>query len=534
VLTQRLGEMPALLAILRLLQLTADHGRSRVEALAACLFDERTHDVSLDQGETFCQQMMGALGKRESVPLPDELPTGSLGAELTYWCEELVQQSHRAQRRALELFAAATPLPLVESWAAWWSATRKLLARARDLKAQSPDRKRRSDLRNLVDRHRQSAPPKLLAWELLGPLREADPASSRAALLARVLAKIPAEAAADRPRFLVYWSFLGRFDDVPDAHVAVLLAGFERYLSQASLPAPALLLPWKEVVSYVSRFNAESVFLETEPPRSRILAAYDHLAATAGRYGGLSREAAVQAIEIFLATGDPDLAARMFDSLRARGYSGTYFSPAILRIAIQLCRERPEHFGAVLMELEEQGEDLELPPRRWPESLFAPLGEGALGEMTRELIVSRQLTRRGPRPARPARPRGSTAIRRSSTRRSTGWPPSSGRMPKPGSRAGWRTISRTPNGCGGRSAPWRLGSRRWTRPARRRCASGSNPCGRGSKGRRSPASPASSACAPSSSAPGGAWSSTAGRPLSTTACGTRCAGCSPSRRCRAG
>jgi hypothetical protein len=188
VLTRRLGEMPGLLVMLRLLQLVADHGRIRVEALAACLFDERVHDVPLDQGETFCQQILGAIGKRESVPLPDELPTGSLGRELAHWCEELVLQSHRAQRQALHLFEAATPLPLVERWASWWSTTRKLLAEARDLKARPSGRKHRRDLRERLDHQRRSAPPALAVSELLVPLRQADPASRRTAPLLRARA----------------------------------------------------------------------------------------------------------------------------------------------------------------------------------------------------------------------------------------------------------------------------------------------------------------------------------------------------------
>src|SRR5262249_40076284 len=43
--------------------------------------------------------------------------------------------------------------------------------------------------------------------------------------------------------------------------------------------------------------------------------------------------------------------------------------------------------------LDEQEDRLELPPSQWPESLLGPLGSGELGELTRELIVSRQLDR---------------------------------------------------------------------------------------------------------------------------------------------
>jgi hypothetical protein len=395
VLTRRLGEMPALLTMLRLLQLVADHGRSRVEALASCLFDGRVHDVALDQGENFCQQILGALGKREALPLPEEVPAGSLGRELARWCEELVQQNHRAQRQCLRLFETVTPLPLVERWADWWSGSRKLLAEARDLKAQRSDRKSRREPRERLESHRQSAPPVLVSKDLLDALRQAaDPAFSRTAPLLRALALIPGAAAPDRPRLFTYWSFLGgEGTGIPEARIATLLAGCERYLERASLPAPALLLPWSQVSGYHWDYNVDTEILETARPRSQVVAAYELLAAVATHYGGLERRVAINAVELFFLVGEPDLTFRLFQSLHEAGHQERHFASSTLRTAIRLCRERPESFSGVLMALALQEEGPALPPSEWPESVLAPLSSGELGEMTRNLIVSRQVDR---------------------------------------------------------------------------------------------------------------------------------------------
>lgn len=392
-LTSRLGELPALVTMLRLLQLAADHGRDRVAALASCLFDERVHDVALEyQGDNFCQQILGAIGKREALPLPEEIPTGSLGRELARWCEELVQQPHRAQRQSLLLLETATPLPLVERWAAWWSGARELLAEARDLKAQGTDYKSRREPRDRVESHRKSAPPVLLTGQFLDALRQAaDPAFSSTAPLLRALALVPS--GPDRPRLLIYWSSLGVDNSIPEARVAAVLAGVERYLSRASLPPPALLLPWKEIRANRVRYNVETEILETARPRSQIVAAYEHLARAATHCGGLEPRPAVKAVELFFLAGEPDLAFRLFQSLREGGHLERYFSPSTLRIAIRLCRERPESFAGVLTALTLQEEGPALPPGGWPESLFAPLSSGELGEMTRDLIASRQVDR---------------------------------------------------------------------------------------------------------------------------------------------
>jgi hypothetical protein len=151
-LAERLGERPALLVLLRLAQLAESHGRERVRALAACLFDERLHDAALGQSDEFCGQILAALGKRARAPLPGDLPGGRLGRDLADWCEDLVQQSHRAQRQALHLFELAAPGPLVESWALWWRTTRQLLREARDLHGLPYQRESRRALRERLER----------------------------------------------------------------------------------------------------------------------------------------------------------------------------------------------------------------------------------------------------------------------------------------------------------------------------------------------------------------------------------------------
>lgn len=115
-LADRLGERGAILTLVRLLELAADHGRERVQALALCLFDERSFDAALQGGWKICGQILRGLGKRAKEPLPVELPSGTLGRELAGWCEDLVQESHRAGQVALRLFALASPLPLAERW----------------------------------------------------------------------------------------------------------------------------------------------------------------------------------------------------------------------------------------------------------------------------------------------------------------------------------------------------------------------------------------------------------------------------------
>jgi hypothetical protein len=130
-------------------------------------------------------------------------------------------------------------------------------------------------------------------------------------------------------------------------------------------------------------------------PRQAILAAYDHLASLAACYGGLETEDAARAVELFHLTGgagDADLAAELFASLHARGNLGSYYPRSQEELALRLCRERPERFADVLAALAEQEDDRgELTPAGWPEPVLGPLGTGALGELVREAIVTRQL-----------------------------------------------------------------------------------------------------------------------------------------------
>ena len=73
-----------------------------------------------------------ALKPGETLP---ELPAGSLGRDLAAWCEELVQETRGTRQRVLQLFALATPLRLIESWASWWGEARRLLRAAGEARA---------------------------------------------------------------------------------------------------------------------------------------------------------------------------------------------------------------------------------------------------------------------------------------------------------------------------------------------------------------------------------------------------------------
>lgn len=398
VLTARLGEQPALVTLLRLLQLAASHGANRVQALASALFDERTHDAALQEGHGFCSQILVGIGKRPKAPLPDKLPAGDLGRELALWCEELVvQENRRSRQQALRLFELARPQALVEQWALWWETARRLLRKAHVLRAQAYDRESRRQLREEVERHQQSAPPELAAADLLTALRQSmePPGSALTNQLLRALALVPSEA--DDPgrlHLFLYWSFFCLTQYVPAAPAMTLLAGFVRYLSRRPAPDAALLRPWSSL-SLTRWRHTNTVESElARRPRGTMLAAYDHLASVAARHGGLEREDAVKAVELFVLAGDSDLAARLFESLRAGDRLHAYQSHSSVLLALRLCRERPERYADVLKALavqEDQGNNL--PPHAWPEPVLGPLSSGEVGELVRESIVSRQLTR---------------------------------------------------------------------------------------------------------------------------------------------
>lgn len=382
VLRDRLGEQPGVLAMLRLLELAADHGKKRVEALASCLFDERAWDVALREAHEICGQIHRGISSKPKAPLPEKLPAGRLGRELAAWCEELVRQSRRSRQQALRLFELAAPLPLLASWASWWDEIRLLLRDARELRTYGAGSRR--GIRSRLDKLRDSAPHPLTVSELLDALRRmtAEPAPGRLPALLRVLPLVPAEG---RTKMLLHWSLL---KDVPEARVATLLAGFERYLRRRPVPDAELLGPWRRTHGLV-----EQEILDREPPRRKVLEVYDYLATVAAEQGKLDIDAAARATALFFEAGDPALAARLFDSLLQGRRIGTYDSPRATGLAVRLCRDRPERFADVLKALSEQEENAELPPSEWPEAIVEPLSSGELGDFVRESIVTGQLPR---------------------------------------------------------------------------------------------------------------------------------------------
>ncbi|HEX6865002.1 MAG TPA: ABC transporter C-terminal domain-containing protein, partial [Thermoanaerobaculia bacterium] len=388
VLVERLGERQALLTMLRLLQLAADHGKKRVEALASCLFDERAWDVSLVLGPRICHQIRQAIASKPKNPLPEELPAGRLGRDLADWCEELAQQSRRTRQQALRLFEMAAPLPFLASWAAWWDELRLLLREARELVSYGVGSRR--GLRARLEAQSDSSPPPLTVEDLFEALRRmtVEPAPGRLPALLRVLALSPAPG---RTRMLIHWGRLGYHAGTPEARITALLAGFERYLRRKPVPDARLLDPW--IVTAVGEGDVEDEILDREPPRRAILEAYDHLATLAARHGGLAMGAAATATELFFQAGDPALAARLFDSLLQGGRIDVHDSRRVRNLALRLCRDRPDRFADVLEALAEQEESAELPPSEWPESILGPLGSGELGDFVRESIVTGQLAR---------------------------------------------------------------------------------------------------------------------------------------------
>jgi hypothetical protein len=395
-LAGRLGDQPALLLLLRLLQLAADHGRGRVDPLAACLFDERVHDVDLSRGEELCGQLLNAIGRRPKGPLPEEIPAGCLGGELARWCEELVQWSPRAQALSLQLFEAAGLPPLVERWELWWSGFRESLVEARVLRAHKFDKAISKRLREQLESRKTAVPPAIEVGDLMAALRRAaEPEALRTAPLIRALALLP-PSCPERLPLLIYWSFLGHHDGQPESRIVGLLAGFERYLSRRSRPDEAWLRPWSDAVRTPRRPYLDTVeydeLLEEPRPRRQILAAYEFLAGVVATRGELDPDGAARAVRLFLLTGDADLAARFFESLGDGELLKLYYSKEVTRVAARLCRERPERFGPVRAAVNQQ-EAAELSPTDWPAALVEILGSGEVGELVRESLVDRQVGR---------------------------------------------------------------------------------------------------------------------------------------------
>jgi hypothetical protein len=395
-LADRLEKLPALLVLLRLVEIAASHGE-RAQALISGLFDERFHDVDLAGGAELCTQILRGIGKRPKAPLPDELPTGHLGRQLAGWCAELVQESHRTQKLALRLLELATPRPLVEQWALWWHRARQLFREAQELVAHPYERQSRHLLRAHLEAHQKTAPPPLSGHNLLAALRQQTmaPAAGRAESLLRALALVPAAATAPgRSHLCIYWTFLGGDGVAPPAQVAAWLAGFERYLRRKPVPDAVLLRPWNEIVASPRQRYLETVedeLSEREWPRRDLLAAYDHLAAVAARHGGLEAGAAMKAVELFLLAGDSDLAARLFESVLAGGRLQSLEPASSSALALRLCRDCPERFAATLAALAEQKDHAELHPSEWPEPVIGPLSASELGAFVREAIITRQL-----------------------------------------------------------------------------------------------------------------------------------------------
>ena len=394
-LSGRLGEQPALLLLLRLLQLAADHGRERVEPLAACLFDDRVHDVSLSRGEELRGQLLNAIGRHPKGPLPEKIPGGRLGGDLVRWCEELVQETRRAQDLSLRLFEAAAVLPAVERWERWWGEFRENLEEARVLRAHKFDKKLSRQLRERLEAQKATVPPVVKARDLMAALRRAAaPDALRTAPLIRALSLIPPSWPGRLP-LLIYWSFLGHHGEHPESRIVGLLAGFERYLSRRSPPDEPWLRPWAEAVGrplghYTD--TPEHELLEEPGPRRQILAAYELLAEVVARRGGLAPEGATRAVGLYLLTGDVGLAARFFESLGDGEFLKFYYSQEVTRVAARLCRERPERFGPVRAAVSDQ-ESAELSPTDWPASLVETLASGEVGEFVRESLVDRQAGR---------------------------------------------------------------------------------------------------------------------------------------------
>lgn len=387
-LAARLGAQGSLVLLIRLAQLAMDHGEEKVEPLAAALFDERVHETPLDQAQT-CVQILRAISRRPKVPLPEELPGGSLGRGLAAWCEKLVQHNHRARQQALRLFALATPVPFVARWADWWRQTRELLREARALLAMPYLRESRLALRARLVKHQKAAPPEFQAERLaysLGSALIAPPAVTDR--LAAALGLVPDEAKEPgRLQVFSYWI---------DLWQPTLLEGFLHYLKRRPAAGEALLGPWKDIAAFPRMrygYSVEDELVDRRMSRSGLLAAYDFLAAVVSGHGGLEPEAARQAVELYVLAGDADLAARAFASLLARRQAANYFPAEALVAALRLCREHPDGFADVLAALNKRSGQGDLGPADWPESALAALSTGDLGEMARQAIVNRQLDR---------------------------------------------------------------------------------------------------------------------------------------------
>ena len=389
-LAVRLGELPAIVLLIRLIRLAASHGRERVQPLAACVLDERTHDTVLKGGWEFGKELLKSLDKQALAPLP-ELPAGSLGRDLAAWCEELVQETRGTRQRVLQLFALATPLRLIESWASWWGETRRLLRAAGEARALPYHKQTWNRLRARVEAHRKACPPELDTARLMRNLRRHMTGETLVptGALARVLARLPDEPTeTGRALMFGHWH---RFSGYSTSRLAMMIDGFERYLAQGD-GDPRWLRPWAGWDS--GSIDMEAVGHDPDPPRRTVLAAYDFLAEISRRHGPLEAAAAARAMTLFRRAKDPALSGRLFDSIHEeKMYDGDELPSEMDELAVRICRDRPESFAGVLEGMADQRGRWDIPPTDWPESLLGPLTSGGLGELTREAILTGQLDR---------------------------------------------------------------------------------------------------------------------------------------------
>ena len=399
-ITERLGQLPALVLVTRLLQLVADHGPELTEPLVSYLFDRRTHEVLMDH-DGVCTQILGAISKRPKAPLPEGLPMVRRASHLMLWVEDLIRVNRRTQRLGLRLFALATPLPLVESWERWWETTRLLIREARGAISRPYETESRQALRKRVEAHQKETPLSLNPEELLERLRRTvkPGAAVWTEPLARALALVP-DGAFDSglTKLFLYWST--QAGGAP-AQVSTMLAGFERYLKRRPVADPkALLRPWASIESLNHRMLVEDeidVHLSNQP-RQRILAVYDHLAAVAEIRGGLGADEANRVVELLAEAGpagldrDPGLTAAFLDSLAKADRLSDYFRGGAIRLAARLCRNRPESFGDVLKALSDPDDNSDFSLDQWPESVLGPLCSAELVDVVRESVATRQLS----------------------------------------------------------------------------------------------------------------------------------------------
>jgi hypothetical protein len=175
-----------------------------------------------------------------------------------------------------------------------------------------------------------------------------------------------------------------------------MLAGFERYLKRRPVADPkALLRPWAEAGPGIRHvFVEDEIEMQGDQARKRIVDVYDHLAAVAEIRDGLGRDEATRVVELFFQAGDPGLArdpalvAALLGSLIKAGRLHEYDSSDAIRLAVRLCRSRPESFADVLKALTDPDQHFGLLLSEWPEAVLEPLSSGDLVHFIRESVLT--------------------------------------------------------------------------------------------------------------------------------------------------